>query len=91
MITWLKPYFVIEVEGYEGRDGEIVVVNECARDDPSCGRPHLLYCVGEQGDDGVIRFFDWGYRTIEEALESWPDPVRSVGARADLNTVKPGA
>jgi hypothetical protein len=56
------PLVVIEIEGYEGEDGAIVVENY-----RSLGVRDRLYCIGELGDDGVVRIIDFGYATVEEA------------------------
>ena len=61
---------IVEVEGYEGEDGSIIVSNDRALTTRKCGAPDKLYCLAIQGEDGVIRFIDWGYATIEEARES---------------------
>lgn len=58
---------VIEVEGYEGEDGSIVVWNDRAARGRGFGVSEKLYCIGAVGADGVVRFNDWGYATAEEA------------------------
>lgn len=60
---------IVEVEGYEGQDGEIVVQNWRA-DKPGFGVSHIIYCIAALGDDGVVRFDDWGYATADEAREA---------------------
>lgn len=59
-----KP-IIIEVEGYDGEDGSIVVENH--RAERSMGRPSIIYCIGSLNADGIVRFSDWGYATIDEA------------------------
>lgn len=56
---------IVEVEGYEGERGSIVVTND---DEPS--EPPRIYCIGRVGDDGILRFIDWGYATAAEAEEA---------------------
>lgn len=60
---------IVEVEGYEGQDGEIVVENWRANQ-PGFGVSNIIYCIAALGDDGVVRFDDWGYATAEEAREA---------------------
>jgi hypothetical protein len=60
---------IVEVEGFEGEDGEIVVENWRA-DRKGDGLSHILYCIAALGEDGVVRFDDWGYATAEEAKEA---------------------
>ena len=60
---------IIEVEGYDGDSGSIVVINRRAHEE-SLGASDRLYCIGEIDDDGVVRFLDWGYATAQEALEA---------------------
>ena len=66
----IKPAtpLIIEVEGYEGENGSIVVWNERAARS-GLGVSDRIYCIGEMAADGVIRFNDWGYATAEEARE----------------------
>ncbi|HYV98942.1 MAG TPA: hypothetical protein VE967_15915 [Gemmatimonadaceae bacterium] len=60
---------IVEVEGYDGEDGSIVVQNHRA-DRSGMGRPNTLYCIGELDGDGVVRLDDWGYATLNEAREA---------------------
>ena len=64
----MSKTFIVEVEGFEGERGEIVVTN----DDSSETTPRL-YCIGLLADDhdGVVRFVDWGYPTIASARAAW--------------------
>ena len=57
---------IVEVEGYDSEDGSIVVENHRARR-RGLGRGDIIYCIGRNEGDGVVRFNDWGYATIEEA------------------------
>ena len=62
-----RRQIIIEVEGYDGDSGSIGVTNYRADPPESVGVSHLIYCIGELMDDGVVRFHDWGYATAEEA------------------------
>ena len=77
--------FVVEVEGFEGERGAIVVQN----DDVPEGQPRL-YCIGVLRDDrdGVIRFIDWGYPTIAAARAAWPEaePAPEVEPRRGIQS-----
>ena len=53
---------IVEVEGYEGELGSIVVTNDRVATEPPC-----IYCIGTVDPDGVLRFNDWGYATAAEA------------------------
>ena len=56
---------IVEVEGYEGEVGSIVVTNDrVAAESPR------IYCIGTVGPDGVLRFNDWGYATAAEAEDA---------------------
>jgi hypothetical protein len=57
---------IVEVEGYEGEDGQIVVENHRA-ERIGMGRPNVIYCIGSVDKDGLVRLTDWGYATFEEA------------------------
>ena len=73
---------IVEVEGYEGEDGEIVVENFRAATGAEFGRSDQIYCIAEMGADGMIRFNDWGYATAAEAREA-VDGRRRAQARAE--------
>jgi hypothetical protein len=60
---------IVEVEGYEGDDGEIVVHNFRA-ERLGMGKPHIIYCIGEIDDHGLVRLGDWGYATEAEARQA---------------------
>ena len=72
-----RQQFIVEVEGYDGDDGEIVVNNYRSANDPPFGAPDKVYCIGEMEADGVIRFHDWGYATAKEARDAlrWREPA----------------
>ena len=57
---------IVEVEGYDSEDGSIVVENH-RTERLGAGRGNVIYCIGTIEGDGVVRFNDWGYATIEEA------------------------
>jgi hypothetical protein len=62
---------IIEVEGFEGEAGSIVVTNDRA-DSDGLGKGDRLYCIAELDVADVARFVDWGYATIAEARAAWP-------------------
>lgn len=57
---------IVEVEGYDGEDGTIMVLNGRA-ESIGLGVEHKLDCIASLDPDGVVRFNDWGYATAEEA------------------------
>ena len=59
---------IVEVDGYDGEDGHILVENY--RAECGMGRPNIIYCIGELEPGGIVRISDWGYATIEEASEA---------------------
>jgi hypothetical protein len=65
----METTVIVEVDGYDGEDGSIVVENYRA-DRLGMGRPNIIYCIGELGDNGVVRLSDWGYATAAEAREA---------------------
>ena len=73
-------FIVVEVEGFVGDDGAIIVVDYDSDGKEPHKEPHL-YCVGKLADDGVVRFVDWGYRSIEEARAAWPETVSRLARR----------
>ncbi|HEX4936792.1 MAG TPA: hypothetical protein VFV33_26605 [Gemmatimonadaceae bacterium] len=36
------------------------------------GTPHM-YCVAEQGEDGVLRIVDGGYGRVQHLTAKWPE------------------
>ena len=63
-----SPAFIVAVDSFEGEQSVIEVR------DPN-GRPiQAVYCIARQNEKtGVLEFVDYGYRSIEEAREAWPD------------------
>lgn len=57
---------IVEVEGYEGDNGDILVNGSDTA---------MLYCIGMIESDGVLRFVDWGYESAAIARRAWPDAV----------------
>ena len=72
---------IVEVEGYEGDDGEIVVQNFRA-ERLGMGKPHIIYCIGEVDGHGLVRLNDWGYATEAEAR-------KALGFRAEPKLSQP--
>lgn len=68
---------IVEVEGFEGELGRIEITN--ARAEAGLGRDDRLYCVAQVDADGIARFVDWGYATIDEARAAWPDAAGVAG------------
>ena len=66
----VRKRVIIEVEGYDGEGGSIVVTNLRAERSGVLGMTDRIYCIGELGEDGVVRFLDWGYATAEEARDA---------------------
>lgn len=64
---------IVEIEGYVGAGGEIIVVNALAED--GIGRDDRLFCIASQDDDGVFRLIDWGYATLADAQRAWPEAI----------------
>ena len=60
---------IVEVEGYDGDDGHILVENYRA-ERLGMGRPNIIYCIGELEPGGIVRINDWGYATIAEARKA---------------------
>jgi hypothetical protein len=69
-----SPPIIVEVEGYVGGGSEIIVVNGHA-ESKGLGRDDRLYCIASQDEDGVFRFVDWGYPTLDEARQAWPEAI----------------
>jgi len=63
-----SPAFIVAVDPFEGEQSVIEV-----RD--ANGRPlQAVYCIARQNEKtGVLEFVDYGYRSIDEAREAWPD------------------
>jgi hypothetical protein len=60
---------MVEVEGYDGEDGQIVVENYRA-ERIGMGKPHIIYCIGLLDENRLVQITDWGYATIAEAREA---------------------
>lgn len=72
---------IVEVEGYEGEDGQIVVENYRA-ERLGMGKPNIIYCIASLSENGLVTLNDWGYATLEEArmaLGYRKLPVRPAG------------
>ena len=65
-----RPKVIIEVEGYDGESGAIIVTNHRAGPPEELGSNDRIFCIGELDDEGVVRFLDWGYATAEEARDA---------------------
>ena len=63
-----SPAFIVAVDSFEGEQS----IFELRDTD---GRPlSAVYCIARQNErTGVLEFVDYGYRSIEEAREAWPD------------------
>lgn len=60
--------FIVEVDAFEDESASISVTD--ADDAPL----HAVYCVARRDEvSGVLRFVDYGYTSISEAREAWPD------------------
>ncbi len=62
-----RQHLIVEVEGYDGASGRIVVENDRADGSARFGTRDKIYCIATLGPDGVVRFTDWGYATANEA------------------------
>ena len=76
----LDRTLIIEVEGFQGEDGSIEVLNHRAEAGEG-GTLDRLFCVAVIDESGVGRFVDWGYATVAEARRAWPEASAST---ADL-------
>ena len=65
-----RPAFIVAVDAFDGEYSAIVVHD-------SAGSPlPVVYCIARQNDTtGVLEFVDYGYRSIAEAREAWPEAV----------------
>lgn len=65
---------LVEVEGYEGLAGSIIVTDETgASTDEDFGINPKLYCVGILDADNKVTLVDWGYASPEEAKAAWKE------------------
>lgn len=67
-VTAQRPAFIVAVEGFEGEQSAIVVHD-------GAGAPlQVVYCIARQNEvTSVLEFVDYGYRSVEEAREAWPE------------------
>lgn len=72
-----RTQLIVEVEGYDGDSGRIVVENYRADGSLRHGTPVTLYCIASLGPDGVVRFNDWGYATAAEARDALEAEARA--------------
>jgi len=63
-----REFFIVEVDAFEGEAASIAVTD-------AEGIPlRAVYCVARRDEmSGVLRFVDYGYTSISEAREAWPD------------------
>jgi hypothetical protein len=65
-----RPAFIVAVDPFDGDQSAIVVHDGAGSTLP------VVYCIARQNDKtGVLEFVDYGYRSIAEAREAWPDAV----------------
>jgi len=68
MPTPQLPAFIVAVDAFEGDESAIVLHDRAGAPLP------VVYCIARQNDTtGVLEFVDYGYRTIAEARDAWPD------------------
>jgi len=60
--------FIVEVDAFEGETASIRVTD-------ADGAPlRAVYCIARRDDaSGVLHFVDYGYTSISEAREAWPE------------------
>ena len=63
-----RELFIVEVDAFEGEAASIAVAD-------ADGIPlRAVYCVARRDEmSGVLRFVDYGYTSIREAREAWPE------------------
>ncbi|MBX9854530.1 MAG: hypothetical protein K2Y26_03340 [Gemmatimonadaceae bacterium] len=65
-----SPAFIVAVDSFEGEQSVIEVHDTDGRPLPA------VYCIARQNEKtGVLEFVDYGYRSIEQAREAWPDAL----------------
>lgn len=70
MPTSPRRAFIVAVDAFDGEHSAIVVHDGAGSPLP------VVYCIAKQNDTtGVLEFVDYGYRSISEAREAWPDAV----------------
>lgn len=63
-----RPAFIVAVDPFEGDESAIIL-----RDGSGAPLP-VVYCIARQNaSTGVLEFVDYGYRSVAEAREAWPD------------------
>ena len=63
-----RPAFIVAVDSFQGEQSAIVVHDGAGSPVP------VVYCIARQNEStGVLEFVDYGYRSIEEAREAWPE------------------
>jgi hypothetical protein len=63
-----RELFIVEVDAFEGAAASIAVTD-------ADGIPlRAVNCIARRNEmSGVLRFVDYGYTSISEAREAWPD------------------
>ncbi|WP_396214947.1 hypothetical protein [Gemmatimonas sp.] len=63
-----RELFIVEVDSFQGEHRRIDVCD-------ASGAPlRALYCVAARNPkSGVLQFVDYGYETLEEARQAWPN------------------
>jgi len=63
-----QAVFTVEVDAFEGEAASISVTD-------ADGAPlRAVYCVARRDEaSGILRFVDYGYTSISEAREAWPE------------------
>lgn len=63
-----RELFIVEVDAFEGEAASISVTD-------ADGAPlRAVYCVARRDEaSGVLHFVDYGYTSIREAREAWPE------------------
>lgn len=65
-----RPAVIVAVDPFEGEHSAIVVHDGTGSPLP------VVYCIARQSETtGVLEFVDYGYRTIAEARDAWPEAV----------------
>ena len=59
-------YVAVQIDSYAGDDTFV----DCGT---NCGAQDHLVCIVRIYDDGSTAVVDAGYRTFDEAFESWPE------------------
>ena len=70
MPTSERPAFIVAVDPFEGEQSAIILHDRTGAPLP------VVYCIARQNEaSGVLEFVDYGYSTIAEAREAWPDAM----------------